>query len=162
VRQVQSGPPHTALLAKSSVGSACPTDAQLTGSGWLGGVSAFAFQGTNAHALLQPAVHSSVPPPPLHALTATGVRCPRCSDEKPYYLEASKTINELEMRLQEVTSVTTLLKLAHDPTFEVRLRVDVNATVESLKQQIASEVDNHLHVRLPLFPPAHHAAVGPK
>jgi acyl transferase domain-containing protein len=32
------------------------------------GVSAFAFQGTNAHALLQPAVHSSVTSPPLHGM----------------------------------------------------------------------------------------------
>jgi hypothetical protein len=69
-------------------------------------------------------------------------------DQKPYYLEASKAINELEMRLQEVTAVTTLLKLAHDPSFEVRLRVDVNASVQSLKQQIMSEVDHHLDVRV--------------
>ena len=32
------------------------------------GVSAFAFQGTNAHALLQPAVHRSVASPPLHGM----------------------------------------------------------------------------------------------
>eukprot|EP00241_Pyramimonas_parkeae_P018790 CAMPEP_0114295638 /NCGR_PEP_ID=MMETSP0059-20121206/10819_1 /TAXON_ID=36894 /ORGANISM="Pyramimonas parkeae, Strain CCMP726" /LENGTH=384 /DNA_ID=CAMNT_0001417601 /DNA_START=359 /DNA_END=1513 /DNA_ORIENTATION=+ len=65
-------------------------------------------------------------------------------DEKGYHLEVSKTINELEMRLQEVTSVTTLLKMVNDASFEVRMRVDMNCTVAALKQQITAEVDSSL------------------
>ena len=69
--------PHTAILPKSSMGSACPTDAQLTGSGWLGRVSVFAFQGTDAHVLLQPALWHR-----LHRPAAATGRPHSCSRER--------------------------------------------------------------------------------
>jgi len=58
-----------------------------------------------------------------------------------YALEVSKTLNELEMRLAEVTHVVTMLKFSKDPSLECRLRVDLNLTVRGLKEQIVQELD---------------------